>query len=454
MSEQGYIPPQAIDLEEAVLGSILIQKDAINTVAELLNTECFYFEAHSIIFQNMMQLFETSQPIDLLTLTDKLRKRKALDKIGGASYLTELSSKVNSLAHLETHCRIIQEKYVARKYITVFTQASKDLYDQSNDMANVLDRVEKTTMEIHYMMNKRSEKDMHQVITKTIKAIEVAASKEGNITGIASGHPDIDKSTGGWQDTDLIIIAARPGIGKTTFVLHSILTSAQMFNIPIGLFSLEMSDIQLGQKMISSVTGINNQKMRLGQVVGDDWAVITEKGGNLAKLPLIIDDSAAIDILDIKSKARNWVKKYGIKMIVIDYLQLIQSRGRHNNKNEFIEYITSQLKAIAKELEIPVICLSQLSRKVEERGNKRPMLSDLRDSGAIEQDADAVIFLYREDYYSKDPVDAEGNSLAGVTEITFAKHRNGALDTFYKEFRKETSQFLALQDGPDIFSQP
>jgi replicative DNA helicase len=435
--EKGKIPPQALDLEEVVLGAMMIDKKGVDEVIDILSPEAFYKEAHRFIFEAIFKLFENSEPIDLLTVSSQLRKDEKLDIVGGDFYLISLTQRVSSSAHIEFHARIILQKFIQRSLIKISNEIIEEAYDETKDVFDLLDNAEAKLYEVTQGNVKKSTETSQSLVIQAKKKIEEIANKEG-LSGIPSGFDKVDKLTSGWQPSDLIIVAARPGMGKTALTLSMAKNIAVNSDIPVAFFSLEMSSVQLITRLISSETGLSSEKLRTGKLEKHEWEQLNVKVKGLEKAPLFIDDTPSLSIFDLRAKARRLSSQYGIKLIIIDYLQLMTAGGsqKGGNREQEISTISRNLKALAKELDVPVIALSQLSRAVETRGgSKRPLLSDLRESGAIEQDADIVSFIYRPEYYKIDEWDDEERSpTEGQAEFIVAKHRNGGLDNIRLRF--------------------
>jgi len=448
--EKGKLPPQALDLEEAVLGAMMIDKKGVDEVIDILQPDAFYKEAHKHIFEAIFQLFTDSQPIDLLTVSAQLKKSAKLELAGGDFYLIQLTQKIASSAHIEFHSRIILQKYIQRSLIRISSEIIEESYDETTDVFDLLDKAESKLYEVTQGNIKRSSETAQSLVIQAKKRIEEIANKEG-LSGIATGFEKLDKVTSGWQPSDLVIIAARPGMGKTAFVLSMARNIAIDFGHPVALFSLEMSSVQLITRLISSETGLSSEKLRTGKLEKHEWEQLSVKVKDLEKAPLFIDDTPSLSIFDLRAKARRLASQHGIKLIIVDYLQLMTAGGNNKgvgNREQEISTISRNLKALAKELEVPVIALSQLSRAVETRGSsKRPLLSDLRESGAIEQDADIVSFIYRPEYYKIDEWDDEDASpTAGQAEFIIAKHRNGSLENIRLKFIGNLGKFDNLED--------
>ena len=453
--EKGKIPPQALDLEEVVLGAMMIDKKGVDEVIDILSPEAFYKEAHKHIFEAVFKLFENSEPIDLLTVSSQLKKDGKLDQIGGDFYLISLTQKVSSSAHIEFHARIILQKFIQRSLIKISNEIIEDAYDETKDVFDLLDHAESKLYEVTQGNIKKSSESAQELVIQAKKKIEEISNKEG-LSGIPSGFDKLDKLTSGWQESDLIIVAARPGMGKTALTLTMARNIAVNQNIPVAFFSLEMASVQLITRLISSETGLSSEKLRTGRLEKHEWEQLNVKVKSLEKAPLFIDDTPSLSIFDLRAKARRLASQHGIKMIIIDYLQLMTGGGSNKggNREQEISMISRNLKALAEELNVPVIALSQLSRAVETRGgSKRPLLSDLRESGAIEQDADIVSFIYRPEYYKIDEWDDEERSpTEGQAEFIVAKHRNGGLDNIRLKFIGHLGKFDNLDDFDSPFS--
>ncbi|RZN83191.1 MAG: replicative DNA helicase [Winogradskyella sp.] len=454
--EKGKIPPQALDLEEVVLGAMMIDKKGVDEVIDILSPDAFYKEAHRFIFEAIFKLFENSEPVDLLTVSSQLRKDAKLDIVGGDFYLISLTQRVSSSAHIEFHARIILQKYIQRSLIKISNEIIEDAYDEGKDVFDLLDNAEAKLYEVTQGNVKKSTETAQSLVIQAKKKIEEISNKEG-LSGIPSGFDKLDKLTSGWQPSDLIIVAARPGMGKTALTLTMARNIAVNSNIPVAFFSLEMSSVQLITRLISSETGLSSEKLRTGKLEKHEWEQLNVKVKTLEKAPLFIDDTPSLSIFDLRAKARRLSSQYGIKMIIVDYLQLMTGGGsqKGGNREQEISMISRNLKALAKELEVPVIALSQLSRAVETRGgSKRPLLSDLRESGAIEQDADIVSFIYRPEYYKIDEWDDEERSpTEGQGEFIVAKHRNGGLENIRLKFIGHLGKFDNLDDFDTPFGE-
>jgi len=450
LSEHGKMPPQAVDLEEAVLGAIMLEKDALTNVIDILKPESFYKDAHSRIFAAVQRLFSRSEPVDILTVTQELKKTSELDVVGGAYYITQLTNRVASAANAEFHARIIAQKYIQRELIRISTETINESYEESSDVFDLLDRAEQNLFSIVQGNIRKNYDRMSTLIKQAIEQIEKAREKEDGLSGVPSGLTSLDRITSGWQKSDLVIIAARPAMGKTAFVLTVARNAAVEFKHPVAIFSLEMSSLQLVTRLISSESELSGEKIKKGQLEEHEFQQLNAKTSKLAEAPIFIDDTPGLSIFELRAKARRLKEQHDIQLLVIDYLQLMTAgnEGRGNREQE-ISSISRSLKGLAKELNIPVLALSQLSRAVETRGgDKRPQLSDLRESGAIEQDADMVIFLHRPEYYGLTEF-ADGTPAANGAEIIIAKHRNGPIDSARVKYIGNHTKFIDM-DSLDI----
>ncbi|WP_442266436.1 replicative DNA helicase [Tenacibaculum sp. ZS6-P6] len=446
--EKGKLPPQALDLEEAVLGAMMTDKKGIDEVIDILHPEAFYDKRHQEIYAAIYALFQNSEPIDLLTVSNQLRKEGKLEIAGGDFYIIGLTQKVASSAHIEFHSRIILEKFIQRKLISISSEIIESAYDETTDVFDLLDDAEGKLFEVTQGNLKKGAENAQSLVQQAINKIQEISNKEG-MSGLATGFTKLDALTSGWQPTDLIIIAARPGMGKTAFVISMAKNMAIDFNHAVALFSLEMSSVQLITRMISSETGLTSEKLRKGNLEPHEWEQLNVKVKKLSDAPIYIDDTPALSIFDLRAKARRLVSQHGVKILIIDYLQLMTAGGAGGNREQEISMISRNLKALAKELDVPVIALSQLSRSVETRGgSKRPLLSDLRESGAIEQDADIVSFIFRPEYYGMTEWDDDDHSpCEGQGEFIVAKHRNGGLDNIRLKFTGHLAKFSDLEEG-------
>ncbi|MER3469854.1 MAG: replicative DNA helicase [Chitinophagaceae bacterium] len=449
----GKLPPQAKDLEEAVLGAMMLEKGAFDMVVEILSPDCFYVDAHQRIYRAMQGLANKSQPIDILTVVEELRFREELDIVGGPYYVTKLTNAVVSSANIEAHSRIILQKFIQRELIRISSEIIGDAYEDSTDVFDLLDQAESKIYEVTSKNLRNNYETIDSVLVKTIQRIEDLRHKNEDITGVPSGFPSLDKVTYGWQSTDLIILAARPSVGKTAFALNLARNAAlhPTKPTPVAVFSLEMSAGQLVQRILSAESEIWLEKISRGKMEEHEMKQLYARGiQRLAQAPIFIDDTAALNIFELRAKCRRLKNANNIGMIIIDYLQLMSGTGenRNSNREQEISNISRSLKGLAKELQVPIIALSQLSREVEKRkdGNKMPQLSDLRESGAIEQDADMVCFLYRPEYYDVTSNEM-GESNRGETHIRIAKHRNGSLETIKLRALLHIQKFVDDEGG-------
>jgi replicative DNA helicase len=448
----GKVPPQAKDLEEAVLGAIMLEKSAFDTVIEILKAECFYVEAHQRIYKVMQGLQQKNQPIDILTVVEELKAREELEMVGGAYYVTRLTNAVVSAANIEAHSRIILQKFIQRELIRISGEIISDSYEDSTDVFDLLDDAESKLFEITNNHLRKNFDSIDTVLVKTVQRIEDMRHRNEDITGVPSGFSALDRVTYGWQNSDLIILAARPAVGKTAFALNLARNAAlnPTKPTPVAVFSLEMSAGQLVQRILSAESEIWLEKISRGKMEEHEMKQLYAKGiQKLAQAPIFIDDTAALNIFELRAKCRRLKNKHNIGFIIIDYLQLMSgaSEGKSTNREQEISQISRTLKQLAKELMVPIIALSQLSRAVETRkeGNKMPQLSDLRESGAIEQDADMVMFIYRPEYYDI-TANEMGESNKGETHIRIAKHRNGSLETIKLRALLHIQKFVEFEN--------
>jgi replicative DNA helicase len=454
----GRRPPEARELEEAILGALMLEKDAYSIISDILKPESFYEYSHQIIFKAIQNLALTQKPVDMLTVQEQLKKQGNLEEAGGAYYIAQLTGKVASTAHLEFHARIVAQKYMARELIRFTSQIQGKAFDETQDVDDLMQEAEANLFEISQRNMKKDVIQINPIIDEAIKLINIAAQRDDGLSGLASGFSELDKITSGWQKSDLIIIAARPAMGKTAFVLSMAKNIAVNYRKPVGIFSLEMSNVQLVNRLIINVCEIEGEKIKNGQLAKYEWEQLDKKIHDLYGSPMFIDDTPSLSIFEFRTKARRLVREEKVELIIIDYLQLMNAGGSgFGNREQEVSTISRSLKGLAKELNIPIIALSQLNRAVESRttGNaadaKRPQLSDLRESGAIEQDADMVCFIHRPEYY-KIMEDSEGKSLQGIAEIIVAKHRNGAVGDIRLKFRKQFAKFMNEED--DIIPGP
>lgn len=457
MSEMVFskLPPQARKLEEAVLGALMLDRDALSNVLDILQAESFYDQAHQLIYKAILRLFEDSKPVDMLTVSNELRSSGELEAAGGHTYILSLTEKIASSANIEYHARIVAQKYIQRELINVSNRIIRDAYEDTTDVFDLLDSAEQGLFDIAEKNMSRSYETMGSLASKALKQLEELKNREDGLTGVPTGFADIDRLTSGWQPSDLIILAARPGMGKTSFVLSLARNAAVDFEKGVAVFSLEMSALQLAQRIISMEAEVSSQKLRNGQLEDYEWQQLQSAIERISEAPIFIDDTPGINIFEIRAKCRRLKMQHDIQMVIIDYLQLMSGGGENQkgNREQEVSAISRALKMLAKELNVPVIALSQLSRAVEVRGgSKRPQLSDLRESGSIEQDADMVSFIYRPEYYQI-LEDEEGQSLKGIAELIIAKNRHGALDTIKMRFTADFARFSDLDD-PDFGALP
>lgn len=455
MLQMGKIMPHSIELEEAILGAILIDKNALPAVLDIIRLEVFYKPAHQRIYEVIIELFQKSQGIDILTVHDALKKSGSLDEVGGQNYIVELSNKVGSAANIEFHARILVQKYIQRELIRVSSGIIKDSYEDTKEVFELLDDAEKSLYDITDQNLNTAYEKLGGLAAKVQKEIEEMSMKEEGLTGISTGFEELDSILSGWQPSDLVILAARPGMGKTAFAL-SLARNAALAGHATAIFSLEMSKMQLTQRLLAMDSEINSRNIRNGKLDEYEWKKLHQAVERMSEIDVYIDDTPGINIFELRAKCRRMKQNHGIELIIIDYLQLMtsgpnESRG---NREQEISSISRALKGMAKELDVPVITLSQLSRAVETRGgDKRPQLSDLRESGAIEQDADIVSFVYRPDYYD---MGQDFDGPRDLAEIIISKHRNGALGTVELKFIKELTKFVEMDNPlfPNIDNSP
>jgi len=442
----GKLPPQAIELEEAVLGALMLDNEALSDTIDILKPEYFYKIEHQKIFDSIIVLFNESKPVDILTIIEQLKKSGELENIGGAFYITQLTNNVASSANTEYHARIIVEKFIQRSLIQISSSIIKDSFDETIDVFDLLSNAEQELFSVTEGSLRKSYSKMSELISSAINNIEELKNKEDGLSGVPSGFSRLDRVTSGWQKSDLVIIAARPGMGKTALALTMCRNIAINHKTPIGIFSLEMSTDQLVNRLISSESEIPSNKLRKGNLEEYEFVQLHEKIKDLAEAPIYIDDTPGLSVFELRAKARRLVKNHGVKIIIVDYFQLMTAGGNKiGNREQEISTISRSLKGIAKELKIPVIALSQVNRGVESRTStsKRPILADLRESGAIEQDADIVTFIYRPEYYKIYEWENSDDS-RGQAEIIIAKHRNGPLDNIRLKFINTLAKFSDL----------
>ncbi len=454
ISEYGKVPPQAIELEEVVLGALMLEKDAYITVGDIVSPDAFYKESHQKIFKAIQRLAMDEEPIDILTVSEELKKQATLDEVGGYVYISQLTNRVASAAHIEFHARIIAQKHIQRELIRVSSEILTMAYDESVDVADLMDKAQQDVFDVAEGNIRKEISPINKVIDEALKGIEAAAARTDGLSGVPSGFNALDRVTSGWQPSDLVIIAARPSMGKTAFVLSMARNMAVTHNQAIAVFSLEMSSVQLVNRLIASETELGSEKIRNGKLQDFEWQQLHRKIKALVEAPIYIDDTPALSIFELRAKCRRLKAKYDIKLLIIDYLQLMTAGSdMRGNREQEVSLISRQLKIIAKELNIPVLALSQLNRGVEQRTGdaKKPMLSDLRESGSIEQDADMVLFIHRPERYGITQ-DSEGNDLRGIADIIIAKHRNGAVGEIQLRFRNELAQFCDLEQVSPFYT--
>ncbi|APH07190.1 replicative DNA helicase [Bacillus weihaiensis] len=433
------IPPHNIEAEQAVLGAIFLQPASLTLASEVLIPEDFYRAAHQKIYNAMLDLSDKGEPVDLVTVTTELADVNLLEEIGGVSYLSDLANSVPTAANIEYYSKIVEEKSILRRLIRTATTIAQDGYSREDEVEVVLNEAEKTIMEVAQRKNAGAFKNIKDVLVETYDNIELLHDNKGDVTGIPTGFTELDRMTAGFQRNDLIIVAARPSVGKTAFALNIAQNVATKTDENVAIFSLEMGADQLVMRMLCAEGNIDAQRLRTGSLTSDDWGKLTMAMGSLSNSGIYIDDTPGIRVSEIRSKCRRLKQEAGLGMILIDYLQLIQGSGRSDNRQQEVSEISRTLKELARELKVPVIALSQLSRGVEQRQDKRPMMSDIRESGSIEQDADIVAFLYRDDYYDKE------SENKNIIEIIIAKQRNGPVGTVSLAFVKEYNKFVNLE---------
>lgn len=433
------IPPQNIEAERSTIGSMLLEKEAIFRAVELLKPDDFYKEAHRIIYQTVVELANRNEPVDLITVTEDLRQKNQLDSVGGVPYLTGLVNAVPTAANIEYYARIVEEKALLRSLISAASSIVSQGYEGAEEIDKILDQAEQSIFKVTQRRSSRGYVFLKDILNEAFERIEKLFETKGGVTGIPTGYADLDRITAGLQPSDLIILAARPSMGKTTFALNIAEYAAIELKVPVIVFSLEMGKEQLAMKMLCSEAGVDNQRLRTGSLVESDWPKLSRALGRLGEAKMYIDDTPGVSVMEVRAKARRIKAEGGLGMIVIDYLQLMQHRGKSESRQQEVSEISRSLKALARELSVPVIALSQLSRAVEQRTSKVPGLADLRESGSLEQDADIVCFLYRDEYYNPD------SEKKGIAELIIAKHRNGPLGSVEFFFQKECSKFVGLE---------
>ncbi|MBD5210763.1 MAG: replicative DNA helicase [Bacteroidales bacterium] len=451
----GRVQPQDKDLEEAVLGAIMLEKDAYTVVCDILHPGSFYEPAHQKIYEAIQSLGAAQRPIDMLTVMEQLRLNGTLEEVGGPAFIAELTSRVASSANVEYHARIVAQKYLARELITFASNIEAKAYDETNDVDDLMQEAEGKLFEISQRNVKKDFTQVDPLIKMAIEQIEAAANRSSGMSGLESGFHDLDKITSGWQRSDLIIIAARPAMGKTAFVLSMAKNMAVNYNIPVAVFSLEMSNLQLVNRLICNICELESEKIKSGRLDSREWDQLMARIKHLYSAPLYIDDTGSLSIFELRTKARRLVREHNVQFIIIDYLQLMNASGmKFGSREQEVSMISRSLKQLAKELNIPIVALSQLNRSVESRTDgKRPQLSDLRESGAIEQDADIVCFIHRPEYYIKSDTDAEGNDIRNLAQFIIAKHRNGQVTDVRMRFRGQYTRFENWTDESPAYGE-
>jgi replicative DNA helicase len=442
------VPPHNIEAEQSILGGVLINNEAMNQIMDILTPECFYREAHALIFQGMIALYNNNEPIDLITLSQYLTQKENLEKAGGLDYLTSLVEAVSTSAGIEYHAEIVHDRYVRRKLLSECSTISESCLQNWHTTEELLDMAEQSIFDIAEEKISEGFSSMESVINESFKKLESVSAEDGFITGVTTGFIEFDKLTAGLQPSDLVILAARPSMGKTAFALNIGYNAALKTKKGVAVFSLEMSKMQLGMRLLGFEAQIDASKLRTGTLRDKDWTNLTHAAGVLSELPLFIDDTSGIGVLDMKAKCRRLLKKTNLGMVIVDYIQLVQGRSKAESRQIEISEISRGLKALAKDLNVPVLVLSQLNRKVEDRPNKRPQIADLRESGAIEQDADIIVFIYRDEVYHG-TTDENKN----IAEIIIAKQRNGPTGAFRLTFQKEFTRFRDYIDDKNYYQE-
>ncbi|MDA8234374.1 MAG: replicative DNA helicase [Clostridia bacterium] len=432
------VPPQNLDAEQSVLGSMMIDQEAVMKAMESLRPDDFYRDAHKVIFEAILDLSDRNEPIDIITVSEELRQKNALEKVGGVAYVASLANIVPTAANIEYYARIVEEKSLLRNLISASSRIAAMGYDGEEEVEELIDQAERMIFQVAQRKSNKAFATMHEILMETFDKIEYLYTHKGDVTGVPTGFMDLDRMTSGFQPSDLIIVAARPAMGKTSLVLNIAQNTAIKYKTPVALFSLEMSKEQLVQRMLCSEAMIDQHRLRTGKLQEGDWQKLSNAVGPLSKAPIFIDDSVGITIMELRAKCRRLKSEHGLGMIVIDYLQLMQSGRRSESRQQEISEISRSLKALARELSVPVIALSQLSRAAEQSTDKKPNLSHLRESGAIEQDADIVSFIYRDEYYNPESEEK------GIAEIIIAKHRNGPVGSVKLGFLSEFTKFVNL----------
>src|SRR5690554_688668 len=419
----GKMPPHSVDLEETVLGQLMLEDDVVISIIDTLKPESFYVRKHQLIYEAIFKLGKDQAPVNIQTVVEQLKKNETLEEVGGAFFIAQLTQKISSAAHIDHHAKLIAEKFIQRELIRVASEIQEKAFDATLDVSELIDFSESEVFKVGEGNVKKAAAPISQLMDKAFELIHKAQDNENSYSGEPTGFTDLDKITSGWQSNNMVVLAARPAMGKTAFVLSMLRNMAVDYNLPVAMFSLEMNSVQLVNRLIVSETAITHDKLKNGKLSESDWTNIYEKTQKLSNAPIYLDDTPALSVFEFRAKCRRLVEKYGVRCVFIDYLQLMTTQSASSREQE-VSLISRQIKAVAMELEIPVIALSQLNRSVETRtGNKRPQLSDLRESGAIEQDADLVLFIHRPEYYGL-TVDEEGNSTVGLAEIIIAKNRH------------------------------
>ncbi len=451
----GIKPPSDEATEAAVLGALLIAKDAYTSVCDTLRPEVFYNPAHKLIYEAIQTLGAAQQPIDFITVINQLEKNDTLEKAGGRAFIIGLTTNIGSAAHIEYHAKIVMQKYLARELIQFGDKVQKSAFDESNDIEEVMQTTEGELFELSQRNVKKDVTQIDPVIMQAVAQMQASSQRASGLSGLESGYRELDRLTSGWQNSDLIIIAARPAMGKTAFVLSMAKNMAVNFNIPVAIFSLEMSNLQLVNRLISNVCEIDGAKIKSGQLTQMEWQQTMARLNALYGAPLYVDDTPSLSVFELRTKARRLVREKQVKFIIIDYLQLMNASGmKFGSREQEVSMISRSLKQLAKELNIPIVALSQLNRSVESRTeSKRPQLSDLRESGAIEQDADIVCFIHRPEYYTRSGEDAQGNDIRGLAEFIVAKHRSGSVDDVKLRFRASYARFENWDDVGTSFKE-
>ncbi|MFA5881091.1 MAG: replicative DNA helicase [Eubacteriales bacterium] len=438
------IPPQNLDAEQSVLGAMLIDHEAVAKAIETLRPQDFYRDANAHIYEAIVNLFDRSEAVDLITLSEELRQSGLLDQVGGVSYVAGLANSVPTSANVEYYARIVQEKSLLRSLISASTRIAQMGYEGDEEIESLLDKAEQMIFEVSQRKTNSGFVPLKTILMQTFERIEFLYQSKGGITGVPSGYTNLDKLTSGFQNSDLIIVAARPSMGKTSLCLNIAQHASVRKKLPVALFSLEMSREQLVTRMLCGEAMVDQQKVRTGKLTDEDWQKLTQAAGPLSQAPLFIDDSPGVSVVEMRAKCRRLKSEHGLSLVVLDYLQLMQGSRRSENRQQEISDISRSLKALARELQVPVIALSQLSRAVEQRQEKKPMMSDLRESGSLEQDADLVMFIYRDEYYKQDESEKRG-----IAEIIVAKQRNGPTGSVELGFLKEYTKFVNLERRPE-----